>query len=76
MRCGRCGVSYTLTLNAIEKSMAVPIASSTAVVTSLFGTFWQVLVGPGVYVMGGLIAVALVFWGYRALRSQFHGGRK
>jgi hypothetical protein len=56
--------------------MAVPIASSTAVVTSLFGTFWSVLAGPGVYVMGGLIAVALIFWGYKALKAQFHGGRK
>jgi len=56
--------------------MAVPIASSTAVVTSLFGTFWQVLAGPGVYVMGGLIAVALIFWGFRALKGQLHGGSR
>ena len=51
--------------------MPVPVASSTAVVTSLFGTFWQTLVGPGVYVMGGLIAVALIFWGFRKVVGVF-----
>lgn len=54
----------------------VPVASSTAVVTDLFGTFWDVLTGPGLAVMGGLLGVGIIFWAFRSLYSKFSGGRK
>jgi len=54
----------------------VPVASTTLLVTTLFTAFWQVLSGPGIYVMGGLIGVAIIFWAYRSLAGKFGGGRR
>ena len=48
----------------------MPVASSTEVVTSLFGTFWEVLLGPGIYVLSGLLGVAVIFWGFNKLMAK------
>ena len=44
-----------------------PVASSTAIVTSLFTQFWTILAGPGVYVLGGLLGVGVVFYAFKTL---------
>jgi hypothetical protein len=54
----------------------LPVASTTAMITLLFNAFWTVLAGPGIVLMGSLIGVAIIFWGYNALRGHFKGGRK
>ena len=49
----------------------MPVASSTEVIESLFTTFWALLVGPGIYVLGGLLSVGIVLWGFNKLMRKF-----
>jgi len=54
--------------------MLIPVASTTELITSLVGTFWEVLSGPGLEVMGVLIVISIAFWAFRHFRGYFGGG--
>jgi hypothetical protein len=51
----------------------MPIASSTALITSLTSTFYGVLSGPVMAILGVLLTVSVVFYAYNKLVKKFKG---
>lgn len=48
----------------------MPVASSTALVTSLWGSFYEVLAGPGIVILGSLLGVSIIFFAYNRLSRR------
>jgi hypothetical protein len=54
----------------------IPAASTTALITTMGSTVWQVMYDNLPIVFGIVVAIAVVFWAFRRIMAFFNGGKK